>query len=59
MLSSGLLQADQQVTFNTVADLACVGRATLYRGADLRVVADEHRTRPHSVHPQPLDPPGR
>jgi hypothetical protein len=40
-----LLQAGQQVTFIAVADLAGVGRATLYRDADLRAVIDEHRTR--------------
>ena len=40
-----LLQAGQQVTFIAVADLASVGRATLYRDADLRAVIDEHRTR--------------
>jgi hypothetical protein len=40
-----LLQAGQQVTFIAVADLASVGRATLYRDPDLRAVIDEHRTR--------------
>jgi hypothetical protein len=40
-----LLQAGQQVTFLAVADLAGVGRATLYRDPDLRAVIDEHRTR--------------
>lgn len=40
-----LLQAGQQVTFLAVADHAGVGRATLYRDADLRSIIDEHRTR--------------
>ena len=40
-----LLQAHQQVTFTAVADLAKVGRATLYRDPQLRAVIDEHRTR--------------
>lgn len=40
-----LLHAGQQVTFTAVADLAGVGRATLYRDDDLRAVIDEHRTR--------------
>jgi len=40
-----LLQASQQVTFIAVADLAHVGRATLYRDVELRAVIDEHRTR--------------
>jgi len=40
-----LLQEGQQVTFIAVADLAGVGRATLYRDPQLRAVIDEHRTR--------------
>jgi len=40
-----LLQAGQQVTFIAVADLAGVGRATLYRDPQLRAVIDEHRAR--------------
>ena len=40
-----LLQAGQQVTFIAVADLARVGRATLYRDPQLRAVIDEHRSR--------------
>ena len=40
-----LLQARQQITFIAVADLASVGRATLYRDPELRAVVDEHRTR--------------
>ncbi len=39
-----LLQAGQQITFTAVADLAGLGRATLYRDAQLRAVIDEHRT---------------
>ncbi len=40
-----LLQAGQQVTFIAVAQLADLGRSTLYRDTDLRAVIDEHRTR--------------
>ncbi len=40
-----LLQAGQQIRFTAVADLANVGRATLYRDPQLRAVIDEHRTR--------------
>ncbi|HZJ03845.1 MAG TPA: DUF6262 family protein [Nocardioidaceae bacterium] len=40
-----LLQSGQQVTFIAVADLAGLGRATLYRDPQLRAVIDEHRTR--------------
>jgi len=40
-----LLQAGKQVTFLAVADLAGVGRATLYRDPDLRALIDEHRIR--------------
>jgi len=39
-----LLQAGQQITFVAVAELAGVGRATLYRDPQLRAVIDEHRT---------------
>jgi DNA polymerase III epsilon subunit-like protein len=39
-----LLQAGQQITFVAVADLARVGRATLYRNPQLRAVINEHRT---------------
>jgi hypothetical protein len=38
-----LLQAQQPVTFTAVANLAKVGRGTLYRDAELRAVVDEHR----------------
>lgn len=41
---SQLLQAQQRVTFTAVADLAKVGRGTLYRDPELRAVIDEHRT---------------
>ncbi len=41
---SQLLRAHQPVTFTAVADLAKVGRGTLYRDAELRAVIDEHRT---------------
>jgi hypothetical protein len=40
-----LLQAGQQITFVNVAELAGVGRATLYRDPQMRAVIDEHRTR--------------
>jgi hypothetical protein len=40
-----LLQTGQQITFIAVAELAGVGRATLYRNPQLRAVTDEHRTR--------------
>jgi hypothetical protein len=40
-----LVQAQQQVTFTAVADLAKLGRATLYRDVELRAVIVEHRTR--------------
>ena len=45
-----LLQTGQQITFIAVADLAGVGRATLYRDPDLRAVIDEHRTRQADAH---------
>lgn len=41
---SQLVQAQQPVTFTAVADLAKVGRGTLYRDPQLRAVIDEHRT---------------
>jgi hypothetical protein len=41
---SQLLRAQQPVTFTAVAELANVGRGTLYRDAELRGVIDEHRT---------------
>ena len=40
-----LLQQRQPVTFIAVADLAGLGRATLYRDPQLRAVIDEHRIR--------------
>ena len=40
-----LLQAGRPVTFIAVAQLAGLGRTTLYRDTDLRAVIDEHRTR--------------
>jgi len=38
-----LAAANAAITFNAVADLAGIGRATLYRRAELRAVVEEHR----------------
>lgn len=40
-----LLAHGDEVTFNNVADHAGVGRATLYRRPELRVIIEEHRQR--------------
>jgi len=45
-----LLQAGQQITFIAVADLAGVGRATLYRNPQLRAVINEHRSQQAEAH---------
>ncbi len=38
-----LAATSAQITFDAVADLAGIGRATLYRRAELRAVVEEHR----------------
>jgi len=38
-----LAAASAPITFDAVADLAGVGRATLYRRVELRAVVEEHR----------------
>ena len=45
-----LMQAGQQITFIAVADLAGVGRATLYRDPQLRAVINEHRSHQAEAH---------
>jgi hypothetical protein len=45
-----LLLAGQPITFDTVAARAGLGRATLYRNADLRAIVEEHRMRGHEAH---------
>ncbi len=38
-----LAAASAPITFDAVADLASIGRATLYRRIELRAVVEEHR----------------
>jgi AcrR family transcriptional regulator len=45
-----LILTGQPVTFDTVADRAGLGRATLYRNPDLRAVIEEHRARGREAH---------
>jgi hypothetical protein len=45
-----LVLTGQPVTFDTVADRAGLGRATLYRNPDLRAVVEEHRARGREAH---------
>jgi AcrR family transcriptional regulator len=45
-----LVLAGQSVTFNDVAARAGLGRATLYRNADLRAIIEEHRSRSREAH---------
>ena len=45
-----LLLTDQPVTFDAVAALAGLGRATLYRNPDLRAVIEEHRAHGREAH---------
>jgi hypothetical protein len=40
-----LLAAGEEITFDTVAARARVGRATLYRRPELRALVEEHRLR--------------
>jgi Family of unknown function (DUF6262) len=45
-----LVLTGQPVTFDTVADRARLGRATLYRNPELRAIVEEHRTRGREAH---------
>lgn len=45
-----LILTGQPVTFDDVAHLAALGRATLYRNPELRAVIEEHRTRGREAH---------
>jgi hypothetical protein len=45
-----LVLASETVTFDTVADRAGLGRATLYRNPDLRAIVEEHRARGREAH---------
>lgn len=45
-----LVLAGEPVSFDTVADRAGLGRATLYRNPDLRAIVEEHRARGREAH---------
>jgi AcrR family transcriptional regulator len=45
-----LVLAGQPVTFSDVAVRAGLGRATLYRNADLRAIVEEHCSRTRDAH---------
>lgn len=45
-----LVEAGQPITFTAVAELAGLGRATLYRRPELRALVDEHRARARDAH---------
>jgi len=45
-----LATANAPVTFDAVADLAGIGRATLYRRAELRAAVEEHRQQTREAH---------
>ena len=45
-----LILTGQPVTFDAIAHLAALGRATLYRNPELRAVIEEHRTRGREAH---------
>jgi hypothetical protein len=45
-----LAATGQPVTFTAVAAQAGIGRATLYRNPELRVLVDEHRARAREAH---------
>ena len=44
-----LVKAGMPVTFPAVATGSGLGRATLYRNADLRAIVEEHRVRRHAA----------
>src|SRR4029078_1050916 len=50
---AALILAGQQVTFDDVAARTGLGRATLYRNADLRRIIEEHRPRGRAAHTLP------
>ncbi len=45
-----LARANAPVTFDAVAGLAGIGRATLYRRAELRAAVEEHRQQTREAH---------
>lgn len=45
-----LAGASTPVTFDAVSDLAGIGRATLYRRAELRAIVEEHRQQTREAH---------
>ena len=47
---AALLAEDTTITFDQVAERVGLGRATLYRNPELRVIVEDHRARGREAH---------